>query len=85
MFIQSARHRLCGGIFISRRFGCMNATVVSLADIVYLFRMFSPNDLRHAKDYVHGWRQLPTLKRGHFIQFSDKGEKRCKPIKVKKK
>jgi len=81
LFIQSARHRDCGGVFISRRFSCLSTTVVALSDFVYLFRMFSPSDLRQASMYIHGWKQLPTLKRGWFFQFSDKGEQLCRPIR----
>jgi len=80
-FITRARFFKCGGILASRRFALLPTTFVALSDFVYLFRMFCPADLRAAREYLHGWRDLPTLKRGWFYQFSDKGEKLCPPIR----
>jgi len=81
--IAQGRHRNIGVLADTRRIASLNKTVFSLSEWVFMFRHFSPNDLRYLNEFLPiNARVLSDLEDYHFAVFHRNVVEFHKPIKI---
>uniref|UniRef100_A0A6H2A2J3 ATPase domain containing protein n=1 Tax=viral metagenome TaxID=1070528 RepID=A0A6H2A2J3_9ZZZZ len=83
--VLQGRNRGIGLIAVTRRIANLSKTVFSLSDHVYLFRFFSPNDVKYCAEFIgRAWgARLQKLPKFHFLYYSTEGEiMECPPIAI---
>lgn len=76
------RHRQTGLCLITRRIALLNKNAFSLSNHIFLFKLFSPNDIKYVSEFIPKdiAIKLPSLKDFHFIYYSNGLSKICSPI-----
>ena len=83
--VLQGRNRGIGLIAVTRRIANLSKTVFSLSDHVYLFRFFSPNDVKYCSEFIgRAWAaRLQKLPKYHFLYYSAEGEiTECPPLMI---
>ncbi len=74
--ILQGRNKGIGLIAVTRRIANLSKTVFSLSNHVFLFRFFSPNDIKYCQEFIgkHWAEHLRTITRYNFLYYSSEGE-----------
>lgn len=67
--INSGRHRNIGLLLVTRRIAELHKSPFSLAEQVYLFHLFAPNDIRYIKEFYDGADYLRRLNKYEYVIF----------------
>ena len=80
--INRGRRRNIGCMVDTRRVANLNKTVFGLAEWVFIFRHFAPNDIKYLREYVPGEvRKVQNLPDFHFWVFHRGKVMEHKPVK----
>lgn len=75
------RHRNVGVISDTRRIANLNKTVFGLSEHCFIFRHFSPTDIRYLSEFLPvDCRQLASLEDFHFWHYTRGKVEECPPI-----
>jgi len=84
--ITRGRHRNIGLIFDTRRIANLNKTAFGLSEHCFIFRHFSPTDLRYLGEFLPDVSMLPKLPDYNFLHYSNGLSVICTPVpKIMKK
>ena len=84
LIILRGRHRAIGLCVITRRIALLNKNVFALADHLFLFKFFAPNDLRYLGEFLdkETLEQVPKLPSYHYIYYHEGKSQIFKPIPI---
>lgn len=80
--VTRGRHYNCGLVVDTRRLANLHKTVFSLSDHCFIFRHFSPTDIRYLEEFLPDVSEVAKLRDREFLHYSQGHMARCKPLKV---
>jgi len=67
--VNTGRHRNIGLLIVTRRIAELNKTAFGLSEVVILFQMFLPNDIKYIKEFFTQAETLQKLKKYKYKVF----------------
>lgn len=78
--VTRGRHHNCALVVDTRRIASLHKTVFSLSDHVFVFRHFSPTDIRYLAEFLPDAQEIPKLANYEFVHYSHGHQRRHEPL-----